>query len=219
MQRVGQQLLNESKTALLGTGEKGDNWRARDLLSLLIRANMGSDLDDSQRMTDFDVLSRMPFQISRVSNQCFSEIATFLVAGHETTRYAYSQLFACHLSIMVSTATTWTLHILSNDIRVQTKLREELLAVPTDSPSMDELNALPYLDQVVREILRLQPPVAASMRTAVKDSVIPLDKPWTDTEGSVHDTVRYVCLQVLAKIKLSSSELQKANLFRFPSRS
>jgi hypothetical protein len=36
---------------------------------------------------------------------------------------------------------------------IQVKLREELTTVPTDNPSMDELNAPPYLDAVVRETL------------------------------------------------------------------
>lgn len=58
MHRIGTSLFNESKSTLLTTGEKGNNWRARDLLSLLIRANMSSDIPESQRMSDFDVLSR-----------------------------------------------------------------------------------------------------------------------------------------------------------------
>jgi cytochrome P450 len=68
-----------------------------------------------------------------------SEIATFLVAGHGTT----------------GTAMTWTLFGLCQNLEAQRKLREELLALPTDDPTMDELKALPYLDMVVRESLRL----------------------------------------------------------------
>jgi hypothetical protein len=58
MTRIGRQLLNESKASLTGTGEKGNNWKARDLLSLLVRANMASDLPVHQRMSDEDVLAR-----------------------------------------------------------------------------------------------------------------------------------------------------------------
>jgi hypothetical protein len=58
MTRIGRQLLNESKASLAGTGEKGNNWKARDLLSLLVRANMASDLPAHQRLSDEDVLAR-----------------------------------------------------------------------------------------------------------------------------------------------------------------
>ena len=42
----------------MGTGEKGNNIQAKDLLSLLVRANLASDLTDTQKMTDDDVLAR-----------------------------------------------------------------------------------------------------------------------------------------------------------------
>jgi hypothetical protein len=58
MNRIGQQLLNDSRAALNGSGEKGDNWMAKDLLSLLVRANMSKDLNASQKMSDADVLAR-----------------------------------------------------------------------------------------------------------------------------------------------------------------
>lgn len=50
---------------------------------------------------------------------------------------------------------TWALYALSKSPQVQSKLLEELLACPHDSPSLDELNALTYLDYVVKETLRL----------------------------------------------------------------
>lgn len=97
----------------------------------------------------------------------------FLVAGHETT----------------SNATAWCLYALAGAPDVQARLREELLAWPTDNPTMDELNELPYLDMVVRETMRLHAPVAATIRVAAKDEVVPLGKPYTDRHGQVHDSV------------------------------
>ena len=76
---------------------------------------------------------------------------------------------------------------------VQTKLREELLSVDTDTPSMDELMALPYLDAVVRESLRVHSPVPNVERIAMKDDVLPLEKPYTDKYGVVRDSIRYAC--------------------------
>ena len=68
---------------------------------------------------------------------------------------------------------------------MQQKLREELLAVPTDTPTMEELNALPYLDLIVRETLRLHAPVTITSRMAVEDDVLPLATPLTDKHGNM----------------------------------
>lgn len=102
------------------------------------------------------------------------EIPTFFVAGHETT----------------STSTTWCLYALSTHPQVQSKLREELLAVSTDAPSMDELSALPYLDAVVRETMRVHAAVPSTIRVAVKDDIIPLSQPYTGTDGKVYKELR-----------------------------
>jgi hypothetical protein len=60
MTRIGHQLLNKGKVvaAELEEGRKESDVQGRDLLSLLIRANMSSDLPDSQRLSDEDVLAR-----------------------------------------------------------------------------------------------------------------------------------------------------------------
>ena len=84
------------------------------------------------------------------------EIGTFLIAGHETT----------------STAMSWTLFGLCQNLDAQTKLREELLTLQAEDPTMDELKSLPYLDMVVRESLRLYAPVFTSRRVAIKDTVL-----------------------------------------------
>ncbi len=59
MSRIGYNVLNESKTFLEASGgEKGNEGRSRDLLSLLLRANMSTDIPESQRMSDEDVIAR-----------------------------------------------------------------------------------------------------------------------------------------------------------------
>lgn len=57
---------------------------------------------------------------------------------------------------------------------------------------MDELNSLPYLDAVVREALRLYPPVPFTERLTAKDDVLPLSVPVTDRNGKVHEYLEYV---------------------------
>ncbi|KAF7339184.1 hypothetical protein MVEN_01995700 [Mycena venus] len=105
--------------------------------------------------------------------EVIAQIPTFFVAGHETT----------------STATALALHALSVHPKVQMKLREELLTLKTDNPTMDDLNSLPYLESVLREIMRVYPPVGFSVREAMEDDVLPLSKSYLDRNGNTYDTI------------------------------
>ncbi|KAI0827902.1 cytochrome P450 [Trametes gibbosa] len=165
MRRIGQQFIAQKKEEILrlaseknSSSAKGKGLQGRDLLTLLLKANMATDVPENQRLSDEEVLSQIP---------------TFLVAGHETT----------------STATAWCLYALAQASNVQKKLREELLSVETDTPTMDELMALPYLDAVIRESLRVYPPVPRTIRVAQKDDIIPLSAPITDRYRNVHDYI------------------------------
>ncbi|KAI0656550.1 cytochrome P450 [Cubamyces menziesii] len=166
IRRVGTHLVAERKAAILREvsenhkdGIERKDLKGRDLLTILIKANMAKDIPESQRLSDADVIGQIP---------------TFLIAGHETT----------------ATASTWALYALSQRPETQQKLRDELLSVDTDTPTMEELNALPYLDAVVRETLRLHPPITFLVREAKKDDVIPLSEPFTDRYGRVHKEIR-----------------------------
>ncbi|KAG8743101.1 hypothetical protein FRC10_000401 [Ceratobasidium sp. 414] len=117
---------------------------------------------EDQRMTDDEVLG---------------QISTFLVAGHETT----------------STSTTWALYALSKHPKAQAKLRQELLESGLgDEPNMADLDKLPYLDNVVRESLRLHSPVPGTVREAAHDVHIPVSKSFKDRHGveQTHIAVR-----------------------------
>ncbi|KAJ6574465.1 cytochrome P450, partial [Mycena capillaripes] len=154
MRRIGQRLLSESKQKI-ADGSSADSIASRDLLSLLVRANTAKDIPEAQRLSDEDVLAHK-----------HTEVPTFLVAGHETT------------------AATWALFALAKNREIQTRLRNEVLAVDNESPSMEELNALPTS--------------TASIRAAVCDDFIPLDTPYTDRTGTEHETLRLVKGQVVA---------------------
>lgn len=88
-----------------------------------------------------------------------------------------------------STGTTWALYGLCREPEVQRKLRAELSTLSTDNPTMDELNALPYLDAVVRESLRIYAPVPSTIRVATQDDVLPLEKPFKDRNGVLCDSI------------------------------
>ncbi|KAH9902446.1 cytochrome P450 [Cubamyces lactineus] len=98
----------------------------------------------------------------RISDETMiDECCTFLVAGHETT----------------TTTLSWLFFEIAAHPDVQNKLRDEILSVGTDRPSLDELASLHYLDCVVRETIRLHPSIPSSLRVAVEDDSIPLGSP------------------------------------------
>lgn len=63
MDRIGNRLISEAKRFWDATGEKEGSVQARDLLSLLIKANMDASIPESQRLSDFDVLAREPASV------------------------------------------------------------------------------------------------------------------------------------------------------------
>ncbi|CAK5266464.1 unnamed protein product [Mycena citricolor] len=157
LRAIGKELLKKSKAESAALGSK-DLGSGRDLLSLLVKANMSSEVSDSQRMSDDEVIAQIP---------------TFFLAGHETS----------------STALAWAMHALSHDQSVQNKLRQELLSIPTDTPTMDELDALQFLDNVLRETMRLYAPAVSGQRAASRDDVLPLSKPYVDRQGVRHESL------------------------------
>ncbi|KIY66090.1 cytochrome P450 [Cylindrobasidium torrendii FP15055 ss-10] len=103
-----------------------------------------------------------------------AQIPTMFVAGHDTT----------------SVLLTWAIFALTGAPEVQQKLRTTLRSIPTDSPTMEELNTLPYLDDVIREVLRLHSPVPSTPRVALRDDVVPLGEPVKDQNGKLHHTLK-----------------------------
>ncbi|KAJ7176232.1 cytochrome P450 [Mycena crocata] len=158
MDSIGAQIVADRKAEIKASeGEKGVP-SGRDLLSVLLKANMAANIPESQRLSDTEVIAQIP---------------SFFAAGHETT----------------SLSTSWALHALSLNVRVQMKLREELLTIASDNPTMDELNSLPYLENVMRETMRVHAPVTFINRMAMEDDVLPLSKPYVDAKGKTHTSL------------------------------
>jgi hypothetical protein len=81
---------------------------------------------------------------------------------------------------------------------MQKRLREELLSVATPNPTVDELNALSYLDSVVRETMRLHSPAPLTVRLATEDDVLPLQTPVMDKLGKLHHEIRWCIIHEYA---------------------
>jgi cytochrome P450 len=99
--------------------------------------------EDGSRMTD---------------KQLRDEVMTLFLAGHETTANAIS----------------WALYLLARNPSVEDRLVSELDEVLAGAPpSVESLGRLPYAANVVKETLRLYPPVwTLEGRRAVQDCVI-----------------------------------------------
>ena len=97
------------------------------------------DADDGSSMTD---------------KQLRDEVATLISAGHETTANALS----------------WTWMLLSKHPQVQIKLLTELNTVLGDrSPTFADIPNLSYTNMVIKEAMRLYPPVPLILRKAARD--------------------------------------------------
>jgi cytochrome P450 len=110
-----------------------------DLLSMLMEAK---DENDGSQMSD---------------KQLRDELATLILAGHETT----------------SNTLSWTWMLLGQHPEVRAKLVEELKTVlGGKSPTVSDIPKLRYADMVIKESMRLYPAVPSITREAAKDCEI-----------------------------------------------
>lgn len=123
-----------------------------------VKSNLSTDIPPDQRISDEDILNN---------------VNTVMFAGSDTS----------------SLTLTWTLWLLAKNPDVQDRLREELSTVHCPDTfgdlSVDEIDSLygniselPYFDKVLKEALRLVPPVHSSIRVAGKDDEIPTSQPF-----------------------------------------
>ncbi|KAJ3552918.1 hypothetical protein NM688_g3899 [Phlebia brevispora] len=101
--------------------------------------------------------------------EVIAQMSTLIFAAMDTTSNALAR----------------TLHLLAEYQDVQDKMRAELLeASEYEDIPYDQLVALPYLDAVCRETLRLFPPVTFLFRETRQDAVMPLSQPVHGVDGS-----------------------------------
>ncbi|KAJ8489526.1 hypothetical protein ONZ45_g13544 [Pleurotus djamor] len=128
--------------------EKVVNSEILDLTTLLIRTNEEADSQD--RMSDESVKAN---------------IGSIIHGGQETASSLLARL----------------VHLLSIDQKLQDRMRDEILqsykANDGQYPSFAELESLPILDAVCREVLRMYSPVTFIWRKAAEDVVVPLRYP------------------------------------------
>jgi cytochrome P450 len=110
-----------------------------DLLALLLAAR---DAETGEPMSD---------------TQIRDEVATILLAGHETT----------------ANALAWSWYLLSGDTAVAARLHAELAAVLGGrAPTAEDLSKLVYSRMVLEEAMRLYPPAHSFSRQALAEDLI-----------------------------------------------
>jgi cytochrome P450 len=89
--------------------------------------------------------------------QLRDEAMTMFLAGHETT----------------ANALAWTFYLLSSHPDIERRLRAEIAEVLGDRPpTLADLRALTYSEQVIKESMRLYPPIWALARSAVEEDEV-----------------------------------------------
>ncbi|KAJ3544585.1 hypothetical protein NMY22_g2729 [Coprinellus aureogranulatus] len=132
---------------------EGRDTEQLDFLSILMRENAKASEED-----------RLP------DDQVIAQITTLVFAATDTTSNAVSRI----------------LWLLASKQDVQDKLRNEIREAKQRfgvEPGYEELMALPYLDAVIRETLRIYAPAPTIPREAHQDGILPLSKPIRTTDG------------------------------------
>jgi len=113
--------------------------------------------------TDRDLLSMLLRVRDEETGSGFSdeqlrnETITFLLAGHETT----------------ANALTWTFYLLSQHPEVECQLRDEVNAVLGGrTPTIEDLPRLSFTKMVIKEAMRLYPPIWIIERRVIHDDTV-----------------------------------------------
>ncbi|CCM03432.1 uncharacterized protein FIBRA_05565 [Fibroporia radiculosa] len=189
MNHIEMDLIAKGKAEILtaagGVPEKIEkNIRGRDVLALLLKENMAVDVPGNQRMSDEDVLAQIPasaweeFSCGRkalTSGLVLSTDFLWTATTPESTSMVDRRITLVVAQLCItSSAAAWALYALSQLPAAQEKLCVELRGVNTENPRKNTLEAPPYLDAVVREIMRLYAPVPAPVRSVAEDAEVPL---------------------------------------------
>ncbi|XP_030378385.1 probable cytochrome P450 4d14 [Scaptodrosophila lebanonensis] len=122
------------------------------------QSNDDADVGSKRRMALLDVLLQSTVGGEPLSNEDIrEEVDTFMFEGHDTTTSGIS----------------FTLYLIARHPQVQAQLFQEIREVIGDDKSrpvgMRELNELKYLECVIKESLRLYPPVPMIGRRVTQD--------------------------------------------------
>lgn len=135
----------------------------KDILHLLMRANMSPEIREEERLSDETLAG---------------QIVTFIFAGHETTATTMSW---CTYFLALNPEYQRTL---------RSKIQSALRTLGKDGEAISDLTyadlnseEMRPLDQAIQETLRLRPPITTTFRYSRKDDQLPVTTPFKTKDG------------------------------------
>jgi cytochrome P450 len=124
-----------------------------EMVAAAIQARRGQSTNQADDLLNHMLAAQDPETGQRMSREeLIHNMQFFIVAGHETTALALS----------------WALYLLAHSSNWQDRLREEVTArLGGRAAGPDDLKAMPLVEQVLEESMRLYPPVGLLARTAL----------------------------------------------------
>ncbi|KAF9269922.1 cytochrome P450 [Marasmius fiardii PR-910] len=153
--------------SILSIGEKGEMIRKTKSELGEIASRMWRDAKVADDIDRRDLMSHMLRATSESGGtiseeEAVAQMRSIISAGYET----------------VSALIAWVLYELAIHPDVQTRLRQDILTSGSSEMSMDDLNTkLPFLDAVIKETLRLHPPINENHHQAAVTVSVPLSSP------------------------------------------
>jgi cytochrome P450 len=141
---------------------RNNNYRRNDLVDMMmdaIKDDIKDDNDEQEVGDQFDDDANLQHKRSKNLDE-LSVVATcltLLAAGYDT----------------VGTTLAYTCYQLAKDPDIQDQLRAEVEANCEDGITYESIQNMPYLDQVIAEVLRFYCPIGLLARSTTKDYKIP----------------------------------------------
>ncbi|KAK0455290.1 cytochrome P450 [Desarmillaria tabescens] len=126
----------------------------KDVVNVLAMSYLADD--KKKKMTDIEI---------------DSQLATFVLAGHDTT----------------ANTMAWLLYELSRHPEDQAKVREEIAIAKANAPGAlmsSDYDSMPWLNAVIKEVLRRHPLAYGLLREPAQDDVLPLAEPIITSDGA-----------------------------------
>jgi cytochrome P450 len=136
-------IINAASTLILSKSVEEERYDEKDILGCMLQENKRLEEIGEEGLSKDEIIY---------------QILTFLAAGYLICKHANKS----HET--TSTAIVWALYELSEHPDVQDRLREEIHSVlgknfhPEIPPTSEQLDQMKYLNNVCREVLRIDPP-------------------------------------------------------------